>query len=187
MMASPFSAIDTAPFDLAGDGNAHGARDDDDVAGRRAVLQHQPAQLVARIVEQFGRAHRAGDDDGILAAAMLASISGPRPSAGAAAGWRGRRNRSSARADRDRSCAACARACRSAPSRPRLPRSGRCGPPLPAGAPSRGRWRTCGRLRAPRDARPRRRRRGATACRRSTAAASPARSRAGGPPPRCPR
>ena len=53
-------------LDLAGDGNAHGARHDDDVAGGSAVLQHQPAQLVARIVEQLGGAHRAGDDDGVL-------------------------------------------------------------------------------------------------------------------------
>ena len=51
---------------LAGDGNAHGARHDDDVAGDGAVLQHQAAQLLARIVEQFGSAHRAGDDDGVL-------------------------------------------------------------------------------------------------------------------------
>ena len=35
------------------------------MAGGGAVLQHQPAQLVARIVEQLGSAHRAGDDDGI--------------------------------------------------------------------------------------------------------------------------
>ena len=52
-------------LDLAGDGNPHGARHDDDVAGGSAVLQHQPAQLVARIVEQLGGAHRAGDDDGV--------------------------------------------------------------------------------------------------------------------------
>ena len=52
-------------LDLAGDGNAHGARHDDDMAGGGAVLQHQPAQLVARIVEQLGRPHRAGDDDGV--------------------------------------------------------------------------------------------------------------------------
>ena len=51
---------------LAGDGDPHGARHDDDVAGRRAVLQHHAAQLVAGIVEQLGRAHRAGDDDGVL-------------------------------------------------------------------------------------------------------------------------
>ena len=50
--------------------------------------------------------------------------------------------------------------------------------PPPAGAPSPGRWRTCGRLPAPRGARPRRRHRGATACRRSKAAASRAPRRA---------
>ena len=66
MMASPFSDMRDGALDLADDRNAHGARDDDDVAGDGAVLQHQAAQLVARIVEQFGRAHRARDDDGVL-------------------------------------------------------------------------------------------------------------------------
>ena len=51
---------------LADDRNAHGARDDHHMAGDRALFQHQAAQLVARIVEQFGRAHGAGDDDGVL-------------------------------------------------------------------------------------------------------------------------
>ena len=51
---------------LAGDGNAHGARHDDDVAGDGAVLQHQAAQLFARVIQQFGGAHRARHDDGVL-------------------------------------------------------------------------------------------------------------------------
>ena len=50
---------------LTGDGYADGTRDDDDMAGDRTLFQHQPAQALARIVEKLGRAHGAGDDDGI--------------------------------------------------------------------------------------------------------------------------
>ena len=48
MMASPFSAMETAPFDLADDRNAHGARDDDHMAGRRRPLPAPAPRSLSR-------------------------------------------------------------------------------------------------------------------------------------------
>ena len=52
--------------DLADRRNAERARDDGDVGMRSAFLQHQAAQALAVVVEQRRRAHRAGDQDGVL-------------------------------------------------------------------------------------------------------------------------
>ena len=52
--------------DLADGRNAERARDDGDVAGRAALLQHQAAQMRAVVVEQRGRAHGARDQDGVV-------------------------------------------------------------------------------------------------------------------------
>ena len=147
--------------DLADGRNAERARDDRDVRGRPAFLQHQAAQPLAVVVEQRRRAHRARDQDGVFRQLLLATARGPGPSARASAGWRDRRDRAGGRADRDRRRAACARGCRTARARRRLRRSGRSSPPRGFCAASPGRRRTCDRLRARRDARRRRRRRGA--------------------------
>ncbi len=53
------------PHSLPHDRNAHGARDDHHVAGHRAVFQHEAAQVLSRIIQQFRRAHGAGKHDGI--------------------------------------------------------------------------------------------------------------------------
>ena len=52
--------------DLADRGDAERARHDGDMRGRAAFLQDQAAQLPAVVVEQRRRAHRAGDQDGVV-------------------------------------------------------------------------------------------------------------------------
>ena len=52
-------------FRRADQRQAHRARDDRDMRGRGGVFQHQADQPLAAIVEQFGRTHRARDDDGV--------------------------------------------------------------------------------------------------------------------------
>ena len=52
--------------ELADGGDAERARHDRDVAGRPDLLQHQPAQPLAVVVEQLRRPHVARDDDGVL-------------------------------------------------------------------------------------------------------------------------
>ena len=52
--------------DLADRRDAERARHDRDMRGRPAFLQHQAAQPFAVVVEQRRRAHRAGDQDGVL-------------------------------------------------------------------------------------------------------------------------
>ena len=49
--------------ELADGGDAERARDDRDVAGRPDLLEHQPAQPLAVVVEKLRRAHVARDDD----------------------------------------------------------------------------------------------------------------------------
>ena len=53
-------------LDLADGGNAERARHDRHMARRPALLEHQAAQALAVVVEQLGRAHGAGDEDGVL-------------------------------------------------------------------------------------------------------------------------
>ena len=52
--------------DLADRGDAERARHDGDMRGRAAFLEHEAAQLPAVVVEQRRRAHRAGDQDGVV-------------------------------------------------------------------------------------------------------------------------
>lgn len=52
-------------------------RHDDDVSGARSLLQDQPAQVLAVVVEQFGRPHVAGDDDRILGQFAAAGVFAP--------------------------------------------------------------------------------------------------------------
>ena len=52
--------------DLADRRDAERARHDRDVRGRPAFLQHQRAQLLAVVVEQRRRAHRARDQDRVV-------------------------------------------------------------------------------------------------------------------------
>ena len=59
-------------LDLADGGDAERAGDDGDMAGRPALLEHEAAQALAVIVEQLGRPHGAGDEDGVLRAASRA-------------------------------------------------------------------------------------------------------------------
>ena len=147
--------------DLADRRDAERARDDRDMRGRPAFLQHQAAQPFAVVVEQRRRAHRARDQDGVFRQLLARRRVILARSARASAGWRDRRGRAAARADRGRRRAACARGCRTARVRRRLRRSGRSSPPRASCAASPGRRRTCGRPRARRGARRRRRRRGA--------------------------
>ncbi len=58
--------------DAADGRNAERARHDGDVAGRAALLQHQPADAVAAVVEQLRRAHGARHDDRVLGQLVLA-------------------------------------------------------------------------------------------------------------------
>ena len=51
---------------LPGNGNSHGACDDHDMARDRAFFQDKAAHPVTWIVEQLGRAHRPGNDNGVL-------------------------------------------------------------------------------------------------------------------------
>ena len=53
-------------FHAADQRQAHGARHDGDMRGRRRFLQHQRAEIVAAIIEQFGRAHGARHQHGIV-------------------------------------------------------------------------------------------------------------------------
>ena len=53
-------------LDLADGGDAERARHDGDMARRAAFLQHEAAQALPVVVEQLGRAHGAGDQDGVL-------------------------------------------------------------------------------------------------------------------------
>jgi hypothetical protein len=46
--------------------NAHGARDDDYMARDGTLFKYQAAHVLARIVEQFGRAHGTRDDDRVV-------------------------------------------------------------------------------------------------------------------------
>ena len=88
-------------------GDAERARDDGDVAGRPALLEHQAAQPLAVVVEQLGRPHVAGDDDRVAPADRRRTARAGGPSARAAGGWRDRRNRAAGRAGTGRSAAAC--------------------------------------------------------------------------------
>ena len=150
--------------DLADRRNAERARDDGDMRMRAALLEHQPAQALAVVIEQRRRTHRAGDQDGILRQVLARRRVIAAGELTHQAGWRDRRGRAAARADTDRSAAACGRGCPTARVRPRPPRSGPSSPLLRACEPSRGRGRTCDRLRERRDVRrppPRRRARAA--------------------------
>ena len=51
---------------LADGGDAERTRHDGDMARGTAFLQHQAAQALAVVVEELGRAHGAGDEDGVL-------------------------------------------------------------------------------------------------------------------------
>ena len=139
---------------------------------RPAFLEHEAAQPLAVVVEQRRRAHRAGDQDGVLRQALarrrvvaagqlahqavgevveivqaLAQIGVGLPQhAGAGVGLHALDRGLGGQAGHHRLVAAC--------------------------APSRGRRRTCDRLRARRDARRRRRRRRVRAARRDRRAAS---------------
>ena len=53
-------------LDLADGGDAERARHDRHMARRAAFLEHEAAQTLAVVVEQLGRAHGAGDQDGVL-------------------------------------------------------------------------------------------------------------------------
>ena len=120
---------------LADRGDAQGPRDDGDVTLRAALLQDEPAQPGAVVVEQFGRAHVAGDRDGRAAARRGRGRCRGRRGC-AADGRKGRRGRAGAPASRDRSAAACERVFRSArarrPSRRQPAEHGLAQPPLPA-------------------------------------------------------
>ena len=139
---------------------------------RAALLQHEAAQLLAVVVEQLGRAHGARDDDGVLRQAAAAAPVPTRPIS-----TRSRRlARSSKSCSRSRiygsvmrsmraRVSLCTRSTAASAVRPVADRLVACA------APSRGHGRTCGRLRARRDARRRARHRRAPACRRSRRAA----------------
>ena len=129
-------------------------RDDGDMARRARLLEHEAAQPGAVVVEQRRRAHRARDQDRALRQFVRQERRGSGRRADAGGDWRCRSDRAAGRADRGRSGAAAWRARRSAPARPPPRRSGPSSPPRAAGAASRGRGRSCGRLRARRDARP---------------------------------
>ena len=45
------------------DRDVEGARDDRDMRGRRAFLEHQAHDPPMRVIQQLGRPHRAGDKD----------------------------------------------------------------------------------------------------------------------------
>ena len=83
-------------LDLADDGNAERPRDDDDVAGRRALFQDEAADL-ARGGSRAVRPRPC--ERATMIASSGSSTDRPRRgrSAGAAAGWRDRRNRAAAR------------------------------------------------------------------------------------------
>ncbi len=66
MMASPFSDMETAPFIWPATGMPMARATMTTWLVAAPSSSTSAAQLVARIVEQFGRAHRAGDDDGVL-------------------------------------------------------------------------------------------------------------------------
>ena len=63
MMASPCSTQRDDVRRLPDGGDAERAGDDGDVAGRPAFFQDEAAHALAVVVEELGRAHRAGDDD----------------------------------------------------------------------------------------------------------------------------
>ncbi|MNS71276.1 hypothetical protein D3C72_1046400 [compost metagenome] len=50
---------------LPDDRNAHGTRHDDDMARHRAVFEHETAQFLTRIIQEFGGTHGAGKHDGV--------------------------------------------------------------------------------------------------------------------------
>ena len=52
-----------ASCDPADHRNVEGARDDRDMRGRRAFLEHQPHDPPVRVIQQLGRPHRARDQD----------------------------------------------------------------------------------------------------------------------------
>ena len=55
--------------DLAGDGDAHRARHDHDVAGQRAFLEHHALEPPLVVFEQLGGPEVLGDEDRIAAQA----------------------------------------------------------------------------------------------------------------------
>lgn len=65
MIASRFRRA-PLPRRLADHRDAHGAGDDDHVAGDRPLLQHEAAHVLARIVEQLRGTHGARDDDRVI-------------------------------------------------------------------------------------------------------------------------
>jgi len=86
----------------AHDGDVEGPRDDRDMGGGRPLFEHQRLQSAAVVIEEFGRPHRARNEDEFLgqlgggrgrhlAGEMLLQAVGPDP-----------RDRAGARADRDR-------------------------------------------------------------------------------------
>ena len=172
MMASPGSTMPVALSMLADRGNAERARHDRDMRMRAAFLQHQAAQPLAVVVEQRRRPHRAGDQDGVLRQALA------------------RRRVIAAGQLAHQAIGEVVEIVQSlAQERIGLPQHARAGvglhaldrglggqarssPLLRACAPSRGRRRTCDRLRARRDARRLRPRRRVRAFRRDWRATS---------------
>ena len=98
MIGSPASTSATMSSSCPTAGDAERARDDGDVAGRPALLQHQAAQPLR------GRSRAARPAPCVRATMMASSGRSPAngravgPSARAAAGWRDRRNRAAGRA-----------------------------------------------------------------------------------------
>jgi hypothetical protein len=66
MMASPGLGERHHILELASRRDAQRAGDDGDVAGRAGILQHEPAQLVALVIEQLRRAHVARHDHAVV-------------------------------------------------------------------------------------------------------------------------
>ena len=149
--------------DLADRRNAERARHDRDVRGRPAFLQHQAAQPLAVVVEQRRRTHRARDQDGVFRQLLarrrviLAHQHAHQPvgeivevvQAVAQIGIGGAQHAGAGVGLHALDAGLGGEAGRS--------------PPRASCAASPGRRRTCGRLRARRDARRRRRRRRARA------------------------
>ena len=66
MAASPASTASSTPLAWLIAAKPKRPRHDGDMARRAALLEHQPAQALAVVIEQLRRAHGAGDEDGVL-------------------------------------------------------------------------------------------------------------------------
>ena len=153
MIESPCSTISVMLGRSLTAGNRQGARDDGDVARRARFLQHHAAQPGAVVVEQRRRAHRARDEDRVfrqLARQQHQALAGELVQQ--AVGDVGQVVQAVAQIGVGLALQLGARVVLHPLDR-RLGGQAARRPPRAAGAASHGRERSCGTLRAPRDAR----------------------------------